>query len=74
MIVCNIIDRAKPPARRGCSAYASESDTTIRHSSFVIRHSSFPACPGWGIAWNCYQNWDKQQPFSQERSLKKNQV
>jgi len=21
-------DRAKPPARRGCSAYASESDTT----------------------------------------------
>ena len=31
-------DRAKPPARRGCSAYASESDTTIRHLSFVNRH------------------------------------
>ena len=26
-------DRAKPPARRGCSAYASESDTTNLQSS-----------------------------------------
>ncbi len=29
-------DRAKPPARRGCSAYASESDTTNIQSSIVI--------------------------------------
>ena len=28
--------RAKPPARKGCSAYASESD--IHNSSIVIRH------------------------------------
>ena len=28
-------DRAKPPARRGCSTYASESDTTNLHSSIV---------------------------------------
>ena len=28
-------DRAKPPARRGCSAYASESDTTNLQSSIV---------------------------------------
>jgi hypothetical protein len=26
-------DRAKPPARKGCSAYASESDTTNLQSS-----------------------------------------
>jgi hypothetical protein len=40
MVKRNAIDqnkkgRAKPPARRGCNAYASESDTTNRHSSFV---------------------------------------
>jgi len=28
-------DRAKPPARRGCSAYASESDTTNHQYSIV---------------------------------------
>jgi len=28
-------DRAKPPARRGCSAYASESDTTNLQYSIV---------------------------------------
>jgi hypothetical protein len=31
--------RAKPPARRGYNAYASESD--IHNSSIVNRHSSF---------------------------------
>jgi hypothetical protein len=31
--------RAKPPARRGCSAYASESD--IHNSSIVNLHLSF---------------------------------
>ena len=29
--------RAKPPARRGCDAYASESETTLRYSTFDIR-------------------------------------
>ena len=29
-------DRAKPPARRGCSAYASESEPILRHSKLVI--------------------------------------
>jgi hypothetical protein len=33
-------DFAKPPAHRGCSAYASESDSILRHSSIVIRHST----------------------------------
>ena len=28
-------DRAKPPARRGCNAYASESDTINLQSSIV---------------------------------------
>ena len=32
-------DFAKPLARRGCSAYASESDSILRHSIFVIRNS-----------------------------------
>jgi hypothetical protein len=30
-------NKAKPPARRGCSAYASESD--VHNSSIVILHS-----------------------------------
>jgi hypothetical protein len=42
-------DRAKPPARRGCSAYASESDTTNLQSSIFIRQYSIPACPDWVI-------------------------
>jgi hypothetical protein len=37
-------DRAKPPARRGCSAYASESDTTNLQSS--IFNSPPAADPG----------------------------
>ena len=36
-------NRAKPSARRGYSAYASESD--IHHSSFVVLHSSFNEVP-----------------------------
>jgi hypothetical protein len=32
-------DFAKPPAHRGCSAYASESDSILRHSSIVIPRS-----------------------------------
>jgi len=32
-------DRAKPPARRGFSAYASESDSTLRNSA--VRYSLF---------------------------------
>ena len=36
-------DRAKPPARRGCSAYASESDTT---NLSAADQYSIPACPG----------------------------
>ncbi len=34
-----LIDGAKPPARRGFSAYASESDNL--HSSIFNRHSTF---------------------------------
>ncbi|CAB1078575.1 hypothetical protein D1AOALGA4SA_6312 [Olavius algarvensis Delta 1 endosymbiont] len=34
------IVRAKPPARRGCSAYASESDSTLHHSIFLVRYSA----------------------------------
>jgi hypothetical protein len=33
------IDRAQP-ARKEISAYASESDSTLRHSKFVIRYSA----------------------------------
>ena len=48
-------DRAKPPARRGCSAYASESDTTnLQFSIFNIQFpdksgSPLRADPGIGI-------------------------
>ena len=33
-------DFAKPPARRGSNAYASESDSILRNSLFVIRYSA----------------------------------
>jgi hypothetical protein len=34
-------DRVKPPARRGCSAYASESDTTNLSAGGSIINSGF---------------------------------
>ena len=37
-------DRAKPPARRGCSAYASESDTTT--DRFQVQGSRFEGYNG----------------------------
>jgi hypothetical protein len=40
-------DRAKPPARRGCRAYASESDNH-KSSTFNLQ-SSIPAWPDIGI-------------------------
>ena len=36
--------RAKPPARKGCSAYASSATSTIRQSSFVIPCSFTARC------------------------------
>ena len=33
-------DFAKPPARKGSNAYASESDSILRNSIFVIRYSA----------------------------------
>jgi hypothetical protein len=36
--VCFKKDFAKPPARKGSNAYASESDSILRHSSFDIRY------------------------------------
>jgi len=46
----NIKDRAKPPARRGCSAYASESDTTNLQSSFV--NLQFPDTAGSSLRYD----------------------
>ena len=43
-------DRAKPPARRGCSAYASESDTTNLQSSIV--NIQFPEKAGFTLRYN----------------------
>jgi hypothetical protein len=40
------IDGAKPPARRGCRAYASESDTTILGNLGILAHfRHFPVYP-----------------------------
>jgi len=38
------IDKAQPPARRGCSAYASESVINIRRSMLDVRCSTFKLC------------------------------
>jgi hypothetical protein len=40
-------DGAQPPARRGCSAYASESDSTILGILGILAHfRHFPVYPG----------------------------
>ena len=38
-IFINKKDGAQPPARKGCTAYASESDSTLRNSA--VRYSIF---------------------------------
>jgi len=52
-------DRAKPPARRGCSAYASESDTTNLQSS--IFNLQFPGNAGFSLRYNRLVRFGKYQ-------------
>ena len=62
-ITINTIDRAQPPACRGCNAYASESDSILRNSLFdILRFCGTLFSPAAGLK-NGQFNHQKIVPF-----------